>query len=678
MANFERSGMTQAGINLMGKAIGGATIQFTKLVLGDGEITGEILNLQGVVSPKQNVDVTRIERNDNQCTVGGELLTRYVKQGFFWRECGLYAMDPDEGEILYNYAYSSKPDYIAASDSGMMEEILVSMVATVGSNTNVNVTLDDSMVFATKKQIDNIQTELNNLALNVRNFGAKGDGIYDDTISIQNAIDYLNEQGGGTLFIPKGVYLIKDSTEYKGLRPCANLTIKGELGTVLKLGSRVCNIISNFIGDFYPNKYSDIENVVIENIEFDSNGDVLGDPCSGEYTLGDNYSFGTYIVKAKNITIRNCIFKNSYYGGINLFGVDGQNIVNCYFENIGMYDDAYYKSYSAFGSDSTRTFPSRNIIIRDNTVKNCGSVFRANGGLNNDDTLAFENVEFYGNYFYECDKGVMIFGSSVINNIRFINNYSENIMSRVFSVSSEGSTWGRKSKTYDIKIFGNSVFIDKLNMVENTSLFYIESDTISIFQANDIEITQPYGEFNKIITYIDTCKNNTIKSSHIESNNFKIKQCQYLVFNSNGSGVVFRGNNVEVETCIKLFRATVIDELNILMADSNVFKVDNTKMYEGSWNKKMVRNNQGYITSFYGKANVRDGDIISAGLNCYNNVPPVVNLQVATENYNTFISYSTTAQGELIIHLKNSNGESITTPKSICYSTFSWDYLGID
>lgn len=154
MANFDRSGMTQAGINLMGKAIGGATIQFTKLVLGDGEMTGEILDLQGVVSPKQNVDVTRIERNDNQCTVGGELLTSAVKQGFWWREIGLYAVDPDLGEILYNYATSSTPDYIVPNDSGTYEEILVAMVAMVGSNTNVNVNIDDSMVHATKKSVD--------------------------------------------------------------------------------------------------------------------------------------------------------------------------------------------------------------------------------------------------------------------------------------------------------------------------------------------------------------------------------------------------------------------------------------------------------------------------------------------------------------------------------------------
>lgn len=231
MANFDRSSITQAGLNLMGKAVGGATIKFTRLVMGDGILTRElnleiqklnverqtlfnrlsedtrkylkeasdggepnrsasinpidkkivtdieaidtqieeiskqqletvssqILDLTGVISPRQNVDIRSIERNGAQCKVEGYVETSSIKQGFFWRECGLYAMDPDLGEILYNYAYSTKPDYIAASDSGMMEEILVSMVALVGANANVDITIDDSMVFATKKAIVKIE-----------------------------------------------------------------------------------------------------------------------------------------------------------------------------------------------------------------------------------------------------------------------------------------------------------------------------------------------------------------------------------------------------------------------------------------------------------------------------------------------------------------------------------------
>lgn len=277
MANFDRSGMTQAGINLMGKAVGGATIQFTKLVLGDGTITGEILDLQGVVSPKQNVDVTRIERNDNQCTVGGELLTKSVKQGFFWRECGLYAMDPDVGEILYNYAYSTKPDFIASSDSGMMEEILVSMVATVGSNANIDITIDDSMVMTTKREFVPVKQKVDDLIVSVKDFGAKGDGITDDTQAFKDAIAHiinqrtilgekLSQDTKYTLFAPAGWYKVTDTIEIDRLpmdvKFDGNIVYAGErTKPVVKIiSTKRCNYKFNVLADINsynsPNMYA--------------------------------------------------------------------------------------------------------------------------------------------------------------------------------------------------------------------------------------------------------------------------------------------------------------------------------------------------------------------------------------------------------------------------------------
>ena len=48
--------------------------------------------------------------------------------------------------------------------------------------------------------------------VNVKDFGAVGDGITDDTIAIQNAVNYLNSiNNTSILYIPKGIYLVTSS-----------------------------------------------------------------------------------------------------------------------------------------------------------------------------------------------------------------------------------------------------------------------------------------------------------------------------------------------------------------------------------------------------------------------------------------------------------------------------------
>ncbi len=70
-------------------------------------------------------------------------------------------------------------------------------------------------------------------ALNVRWFGAKGDGTTPDTASLQAAVDAAATTGGATVFIPQGVFLLAASID---LASRVSIAGGGE-GSVLAMGS---------------------------------------------------------------------------------------------------------------------------------------------------------------------------------------------------------------------------------------------------------------------------------------------------------------------------------------------------------------------------------------------------------------------------------------------------------
>lgn len=79
----------------------------------------------------------------------------------------------------------------------------------------------------TNVQIENVtallaekENQLNSQFTNVKfprvpMIGAKGDGVTDDTVAIQSAIDTVYTDGGGIVYIPKGVYIVSSTIMVK-------------------------------------------------------------------------------------------------------------------------------------------------------------------------------------------------------------------------------------------------------------------------------------------------------------------------------------------------------------------------------------------------------------------------------------------------------------------------------
>lgn len=146
--------LTKKGQSLHAKVDAGKTkFILTKMALGDGVPT-DLENCTELNNKVIDMDVTSITvDSETMCTVEAALNTTKLTEPLSVSEWGLYAEDPDDGEILLGLATDSEPDTIEPNGGVVAYEQTMSMTLVTSSAANVEIKIDSS-AFVTKSSLD--------------------------------------------------------------------------------------------------------------------------------------------------------------------------------------------------------------------------------------------------------------------------------------------------------------------------------------------------------------------------------------------------------------------------------------------------------------------------------------------------------------------------------------------
>ena len=297
----------------------------------------------------------------------------------------------------------------------------------------------------TSEYVDSLNA-LKEHSVNVKGFGAYGNGISDDTLAIQNAIEYATNHGK-VVHLPAGIYLITSSIILK------DVELIGTPGTIIKCRSNDFTAIKQ---DVFATKF---------NIR--------------DITITDGY-IGLELVRGshsviENVNIENCMIAMKLTESTEF---NHNRFVNCLFNGHTYCVSLEHTNNGTFGA-------MHNVFEQCTFISESGrgiitKIFR---------DLVFSNCVFNcGGNAIRCEK----YSTYTIDNCSFKGFKKSNINSdRCLLFVVDGT---------NTHINAGSVFTD----VEYDSINFYGTDTESTYGG--ITVTRPMIKFGGIATYIDFAK----------------------------------------------------------------------------------------------------------------------------------------------------------------------------
>ena len=236
MANWQTAVVTDKGKALIAKVTAGTTqLNITRAAIGRGNPSNlvQATALANAIGAAEII--TKVAKN-NTTTVTVRITNAAFSQLESISELGLFATDPDEGEILFCVMVDSNPDQVQAASNSTLVAKTITMGIGYDNADNVTVVLSNTMWVTAEEVLAMITDEL-------RKYGNNTHKIVDSTVALNSAqtMTALTDMLGNRLKAITGeTSWVTDPAD----------TIKNMRGTLANLVTLVANLPTSNIADF--------------------------------------------------------------------------------------------------------------------------------------------------------------------------------------------------------------------------------------------------------------------------------------------------------------------------------------------------------------------------------------------------------------------------------------------